>query len=230
LAQRLITSLGFVKEPAPESQKALQDILENDRDPLLSKAAGLALGIMGRQLQEDSRSSSQERALQIEQLALSQLRTAKGNEERRKALGVLGNLGPSQWKEVEAYGRDSDPEVRGSAYMALRFVQDPQLSLVLQDAFQRESTAQVRQDILQALSLRRPDALWFQALTTLVERGGVPAESQLQLARAAARHSLSHPEEVKKFLQLSLSKTQDPQAKASTESLLQLTQKRESVL
>ncbi len=230
LAQRLVTSLGFVTHPVPESQQALLDLMRSTQDPKLAQSASLALGIMGRHLVQEAQVSSRERAAEIERVAWQQLIEAKDLQQQRRALGMLGNLGPSQWKQLEPYFADSNPDLRASAYMALRFAEDSQVSQVLGRAYGNEKAPGVQHDILESLALRTPDPLWFQTLTHLVEDGQLSASDQLFLGRAASRHGQKYPDEVRKFLQLSISKTKEVQAKASLESLMQFASGRQSVL
>ncbi len=230
LAQRLATSLGFVQHPSVASQKALTELLARTSEPKLRQSAGLALGIMGRSLSSEGSPAAFARAQTIENLAWQNLQEAKDALQQRQALSVLGNLGPERWQQLEEFRQSSDPQVRGSAYMAMRFSRDSAVTRRLADSFTKESSLAVQQDILQALALRQPDGEWFRSLAGLGESPQISPTDVLFLAKTVSKHAQSYPQEVQQYLQKALSKAKDESTRGSLQGLLDMTQNRQSIL
>lgn len=185
LAKRIATSLGFVKNPSLDSQKALQTLIARGDHPDIRAQALLALGIMGHNLHENGEA---QRAADVEKIAKTFLDQAETPQDTKQALAVLGNSGPSSREVVDRYLTSPDPEIRAQALFALRFCRESDTAEFLARTYATEPADSARKSIVQALVLRPADSGWFAAVDTILKTS-ITSDEQIQLAQALVRNA-----------------------------------------
>jgi hypothetical protein len=163
---------------------------------------------MGQRLRQDQSAEAQKRARHLESLALENLKEAQGLAATTEALAVLGNCGVSRIEDLEPWLAHPDPAIRGQAYFALRFAGPFSTPDYLVEHYPAEASAEVRRQILQAMSLRTPDERWFQALNTLV-KNPLPDADKITLAKSLVGTVRKHRAAALKILAQLLEQTQD---------------------
>jgi hypothetical protein len=215
LARKIITTLGLVPEPTAKAQQALQNLSQGPEDTSIRRSSRLALGIMGQRLSQSSDPDAQQRAREIEAQALQNLQKASGLAAITDALAALGNCGLSRIEDLEPWLTHPDPAIRGQAYFALRFARPTATSAYLVSHYQPEASAEVRRQIVQAISLRTPpDEQWFKAVETLLAYS-LPDDDKIVLAKTLIGTVRKHREASLKILGQLLDRTQDPAVRES---------------
>ncbi len=214
LARKIITTLGLVPEPTPEAQQSLERLSQARDDSAIRRSSRLALGMMGQRLSQDKDPEAQKRAQHLEALAFRNLKDANGLAATSEALAVLGNCGVSRIEDLEPWLTHPDPAIRGQAFFALRFARVESASDYLVRHYPGEASAEVRRQIMQAISLRTPDAAWFQALKKLLSYP-LSDEDKITLARSLVGTVRKHRDSSLKILAQLQEQTQDAAVKES---------------
>ncbi|MCX6131910.1 MAG: hypothetical protein NTX25_22990, partial [Proteobacteria bacterium] len=217
LARKLLSTLGFIEEPSPAAQKVLEHLSQSAKDPSLQRSSRLALGIMGQHLKQSPQIDSQERADTILDHAMQRLRAAHTETEITDELASIGNAGPKHVAALKPWLGDSNPKIRGQAYFALRFAEPSETSLFLGSSYLTETLPAVRSQIVQALTLRKIDDEWFQAIQNLVSAGPA-ANDQLAIAKSLMRGMAINRTKTLDIFQKLQEKTQDGELKRALSS------------
>ncbi|MDQ3231465.1 MAG: hypothetical protein M3Q07_06555 [Pseudobdellovibrionaceae bacterium] len=208
LARKIITTLGLVPEPTLKGQQALERLSQSPEDSPVRRSSRLALGMMAQRLSQKQDAEAQTRARHIESLALGHLREAQGLSATTEALAALGNSGLSRLEDLDPWLKHPDPAIRGQAYFALRFAKPVSTPDFLVTHFAAEESAEVRRQIMQAISLRTPDVSWFQAVQKLLTHP-LPDEDKITLAKSVMGSVRKHRQASLNILAQLLEKTQD---------------------
>lgn len=209
LARKIITTLGLVPAPTLKAQAALEALSQANEDSPVRRSSRLALGIMGQRLSQNPDADSQKRAENLEAQALANLRRASGLAQITEALAVLGNCGLTRIEDLDPWLKHADPAIRGPAFFALRFARPEVTPDYLVNQYPGEVAAAVQRQILQALSLRTPDNIWFRAVENLL-KNPLPDTEKIVLAKTLAGTVRKHREESLKILGELLLHTDDP--------------------
>lgn len=196
LAKRLATSLGFVKEPSPLAQKALQDIIAMKDRPDVRAQGALALGIMGHNLHK---SGEDKRAAEVESDSKRLLDQAQTPQDVKHALSVMGNFGPSSRSVVDKFLASSDPEIRAQALFALRFCREEDTPEFLARTYAAEPADSSRKAIIQALISRPADSAWFAGVESILKTS-ITTDEQMQIAWALAKNARKGKEQSLRLL------------------------------
>jgi hypothetical protein len=214
LARKIITTLGFLPDPTREAQETLERYSRGPEDSPVRRSSRLALGMMGQRLSQVQNPEAQKRAEHLEALAFQNLRQAEGVGATTDALAVLGNSGVSRIEDLEPWLTHPDPAIRGQAFFALRFAKPLNTPDYLVLHYPMEASAEVRRQILQAISLRTPDDVWFQALRKLAGLP-LPDDDKITLAKSLVGTARKYREPSLKILAQLLEQTQDAAVRES---------------
>ncbi|HET9238965.1 MAG TPA: hypothetical protein VFO10_17030 [Oligoflexus sp.] len=214
LARKIITTLGLLPEPAREAQESLENFSRGPEDSPVRRSSRLALGMMGQRLSQVQNPEAQKRAQHLEALALQNLRQAEGLGATTEALAVLGNCGVSRIEDLDPWLTHPDPAIRGQAFFALRFAKPLNTPDYLVLHYPMEASAEVRRQILQAISLRTPDDAWFQALRKLAAQA-LPDDDKITLAKSLVGTVRKYRESSLKIIAQLLEQTQDAAVRES---------------
>lgn len=208
LARKIITTLGLLPEPTLKAQQSLERLSQAPEDSAVRRNSRLALGMMGQRLGQSQNPEARKRAEQIEAQALENLRRAVGLAATTEALAVLGNCGLSRIEDLDPWLKHPDPAIRGQAFFALRFARPVGTGDYLVSHYPIEASAEVRRQILQAMSLRTRDDTWFQAVQKLLGHS-LADEDKITLAKSLIGTVRKHREASLKILEQLLEQTQD---------------------
>lgn len=214
LARKIITTLGLVPDPTPKAQESLERLSQAREDSAVRRSSRLALGMMGQRLSQNQDPEAQKRAQQLEFLALENLRQAQGLVAITEALAVIGNCGVSRMEDLEPWLTHPDPAIRGQAFFALRFARAGNAVDYLVDHYRIEASAEVRRQIMQAISLRTPEEAWFQATQKLLMQP-LSDEDKITLAKCLVGTVRKYRESSLKMLAQLLEQTQDAAVRES---------------
>jgi len=214
LARKIITTLGLIPDPTREAQESLERFSQGADDSPIRRSSRLALGMMGQRLSQDQNPEAQKRAQHLEALAFEQLKRAEGLGATTEALAVLGNCGVSRIEDLKPWLTHPDPAIRGQAFFALRFAKPLSTPDYLVAHYPIEASAEVRRQILQAISLRTPDDAWFRALRKLVDQT-LPDDDKITLAKSLVGTVRKYRESSLKILAQLLEQTQDAAVRES---------------
>jgi hypothetical protein len=214
LARKIITTLGLVPAPTLKAQETLVQLSTAPEDSPVRRSSRLALGIMGQRLSQNQDPESQKRAEHLEALALENLRAARGLAATTEALAVIGNCGVSRFEDLQPWLTHPDPAIRGQAWFALRFAKPITTPDYLAEQYAVEASAEVRRQILQAMSLRSPDEAWFQGLRKLLAQP-LSDEDRITLAKSLVGTVRRHRETALNILTQLLEQTQDAAVRES---------------
>jgi hypothetical protein len=149
-----VPALGLAKAPTPVLEAALFELAAAGSGDSRATAE-LALGTLARGLA----GWAPARADGIVRWALGRLEGARSAGERRQLLLVLGNAGAAQaWPAVRRHLRAAEPEVRGGAVTALRWLKGAEVEAALCRALTADADAGVRLEAARALEVRRMTA------------------------------------------------------------------------
>jgi hypothetical protein len=214
LARKIITTLGLVPEPTLKAQEFLERLSQGDEDSAVRRNSRLALGMMGQRLSQVQDPVAQKRAQDLEELALKNLRQARGLAATTEALAVLGNCGVSRIADLEPWLTHADPAIRGQAFFALRFAKTKEAPAYLVEHYSLEASGEVQQQIMQAISLRTPDDVWFMAVKKLLTHP-LPDDDKITLAKSLVGSVRKYRESSLKILTQLLEQTQDAAVRES---------------
>jgi hypothetical protein len=214
LARKIITTLGLVPAPTIKAQETLEQLSAAREDSPVRRSSRLALGMMGQRLSQSQDPDSQKRAVHLEALALDNLRAAQSLAATIEALAVLGNCGITRFEDLQPWLTHPDPAIRGQAWFALRFARPLTTADYLVEQYAVEASAEVRRQIMQAISLRSPDEAWFQGLRKLMTRN-LPDEDKIILAKSLVGTVRKYRETALNLLTQLLEQTQDAAVRES---------------
>ncbi|WP_141733122.1 hypothetical protein [Oligoflexus tunisiensis] len=212
LARKIVTTLGLVPEPTLEAQKSLELLSQSAEDSAVRRSSRLALGLMGQRLSQKTDPEAQKRAAELEALALRHLQAAQDLADITEALVVVGNCGVSRIEDLNPWLTHPDPAIRSQAFFALRFARPNHAPEFLVRQYPGEASAEVRRQILHALSLRTPDAGWFSAIKGLLNHP-LPDDDKITLAKILVGTVRKHRESSLQILAQLLAQTQDAAAR-----------------
>jgi Lipoprotein amino terminal region len=147
----IIPSLAAVPSPTPTTVTALNQFAFASADQRVTSTAQLALGAIARNLAEPA----PDRANAIVDRFIQNLMTAKSNEAIKQNLLVLGNAGsPRSLDAITKFVTSPTAEIRSIAVVALRWIADPQVDRLLNQAIKQDSDDNVRAETAVALGFR----------------------------------------------------------------------------
>jgi hypothetical protein len=211
----LLPALGMAKDPTPVVDTVLFDLASGSSEEIRSTAQ-LALGALARGLVR----SAPTRADAIVRWALAQLKDARSAAQRRQFLLVLGNAGStSALQAIRPWLSAAEPEVRGGAVLALRWLEGPQIDGMLCKALTDDEDAIVRLEAAQALQVRPVTSATLAVYTTALPKEGAAAV-RVALLESLALAAPTFPEAVELIKQAS---AKDPvaQVREAAKALLE---------
>jgi hypothetical protein len=214
VARKIVSTLGLVPKPTLKAQQSLERFSMATEDSPIRRSSRLALGAMGQRLGQDQDPLMQKRALDIEAMALANLRQAPDHKARTEALAVLGNCGISRLEDLDPWLKHPDPAIRSQAFFALRFAKAIETPHFLVGSYRAEASIMVRRQIMQAMSLRTPDESWFQALRQLL-KNPLPDEDKIMLAKSLVGALRKNRSASLDLLEQLLEQTKDPLLRAN---------------
>jgi Lipoprotein amino terminal region len=147
----IIPSLAAVPSPTPTTVTALNQCAFASADQRVASTAQLALGAIARNLAEPA----PDRASAIVDQFIQNLMTAKSNAAIKQNLLVLGNAGsPRSLDAITKFVTSPEAEIRSIAVVALRWLADPQVDRILNQAIKQDSDDNVRAETVVALGFR----------------------------------------------------------------------------
>jgi hypothetical protein len=155
----LLPALGMAKAPTRVLEDTLFELASASHHDIRTTAE-LALGTLAHSLAL----SDPARAGGIVRWALARLEDVRSAAERRQMLLVLGNAGsPRALLAVRRYLNASEPEVRGAAVAALRWLPGAEVADAMCQALTGDADAGVRLEAAQALAVRPMNAVKLRA-------------------------------------------------------------------
>jgi hypothetical protein len=184
----LLPALGLAKAPTPVLEAALFELAAAGSGDSRATAE-LALGTLARGLA----GWAPARADGIVRWAVGRLEGARSPGERRQLLLVLGNAGAAQaWPAVRRHLSAAEPEVRGGAVTALRWLKGPEVEAALCGALTADADAGVRLEAARALGVRRMTAAALAAHAAALRADG-SASVRLAVLRNLGRARAALP-------------------------------------
>jgi hypothetical protein len=155
----LLPALGMAKAPTRVLEAALFDLASASSENV-RWTAELALGTLAGGLARSDPAGADE----IVRWALARLEGVRSAAERRQMLLVLGNTGsPKVLPAVRRYLNAPEPEVRGGAVTALRWLPGAEVAGAACQALTGDPDVGVRLEAAQALGLRPMNAVTLRA-------------------------------------------------------------------
>ncbi|HTQ39976.1 MAG TPA: HEAT repeat domain-containing protein [Pirellulales bacterium] len=150
----LIPALGYVESPTPETVEALQWLAFGMFDKAVTSTARLALGSAARNVADDSPS----RAAKIVDRILQELNQANPADAWELLL-ALGNAGSTEaLPTLQNYLANPDPQLRGAAAWAMRWIDSPQVDPLLTKVLLDDPQATARLEAVRAFRFREKSA------------------------------------------------------------------------
>jgi HEAT repeat protein len=163
----LLPALGMAKAPTRVVEAALFELASAGREEIRSTAQ-LALGSLARGLG----GSAPTRADAIVRWAIAQLEGARSTGQRRQILLVLGNAGsPRALPAIRPWLNAPQPEVRGGAILALRWLKGPEIDGKLCKGL-TDDDASVRLEAARALQVRPVTAAMLAVYAAALRKEG----------------------------------------------------------
>jgi Lipoprotein amino terminal region len=147
----IIPSLAAVPAPTPTTVTALNQFAFASSDQRVASTAQLALGAIARNLSVPA----PDRANAIVDRFNQNLITAKSNDAIKQNLLVLGNAGSARSLDaITKFVTSPEAAIRAIAVVALRWIADPQVDRLLNQAIKQDSDDNVRAETAVALGFR----------------------------------------------------------------------------
>ncbi len=189
----MLPALGLARSPTLEAEEVLREMAERGKTWDVRSTAQLALGVMARNLA----AKEPARAAGIVRWAVAELEGAPGPDLRRQMLLVLGNAGAAEaLPAVRPHLRAKEPEVRGAALAALRWLEGAEVEADLAGALTADSDDSVRLEATHALELRAMTATALRAHLAAF-RNDKSVTVRLAVLSNLARARDNHPEAVR---------------------------------
>lgn len=154
----LIPALGTAEHPTPETEQTLQTLAFGRHDKNICAAAQLALGNLALSMGD----ASPARAARIVQRLVLEL--AATPDSSWQLLLALGNAGSAEaLPTLTRHLDDRNPELRGAATWALRWIDVPQADLLLIKVLLGDMEPAVRIEAVRTMRFRKPTGANFEA-------------------------------------------------------------------
>jgi hypothetical protein len=148
---KLLFALSTVAEPTLEAEAVLRDLADESTEPNIAVMARLALGSMARRLGQ----TAPPRAAAIVAKFSRELASAPTPEAQKPYLLALGNAGSADGlPAVKRFIEDANPDLRGAAVRALRFLESAEAEGLILRALASDPEAEVRTQAAGALDKR----------------------------------------------------------------------------
>ena len=164
MIQMALVSLGRAEKPTQQSIELLQELYRNGKTGPMHETSVMALGNLVRKLREQDPSRAAAVIYDVEK----DLQNAQSTRQRRVLLASLGNAGSSSsLPYISSCIESSDYTVRSRAVMALRFISDPKVDLLLTKSIEDKELS-VRSNAVEAMSYRPPSKEIFSAIKSCI--------------------------------------------------------------
>lgn len=163
--KRIIPSVGLIRNAMPKVEQQLEQLaFDSANSEDLRSAAQLALGNIAGNLRHHDQ-------VRADSVASKLAHSLRNSDDAIQVMSVLGNCGTSNTLPyILPYTKDTDALVRGQAYYALRFVNEPTVEEMFKLALREQNDSPVLEQVLNALYFRKFNRDIYVLVDQVVQR------------------------------------------------------------
>lgn len=181
-----LTCMVMMPNPTDSSLELAQNLHRSNENQQVKSSSALALGGMIGQIRKKDPARANALIYDMEQ----NLQTAQNTEQKKLYLETLGNAGSSSsLRTITPLLDDADENVRVAAASSLRFIDSPEADTLLAQSFEKNTSFNIRNSILDTLVYRKPTQTMFAAIQKDIDKD--PSEN-LRVKRARALWQMRH--------------------------------------
>lgn len=175
-----LSHMVLISNPTDESLELVQNLHRTNNNAQVKNSSALALGGMIGEIRKKDPAKANALIYDMEQ----NLRGAQNFDQKKIYLETLGNAGSSSsLQTISPFLSDSDENIQASAVASLRFIDSPEADLLLAQTFEKNTSFQVRNSVIDTLIYRKPTQAIFAVLQKDIDK---ESSENLRLKRARA--------------------------------------------